>query len=199
MNLPPASASLERAANWSWWVLVCAAAVLAVLALLWYLRVIVLPVMVALTIAPALLRSRRGVRRRFERPAATLALLVGLAVVAGLIAIVTSSVIGDERLAAASGGAGLMSGSLMRREQRVIERLRVSLEKAHAGWVTGKGTLRMERSAFQSGAVRRGQPVEGLETSCVRRGSHDHEELVLFWKPLPSPSPRTRCLRGPNR
>ena len=93
MNLSPAPANLERAANWSWRVLVCAAAVLAVLALLWYLRVIVLPVMLALTIAPALSPVAERVRRRFERQAATLALLVGLAVVAGLIAIVTSSVI----------------------------------------------------------------------------------------------------------
>ena len=41
VNLPPVPASLERAAAWSWRLLVCAAAALAVLALLWYLRVIV--------------------------------------------------------------------------------------------------------------------------------------------------------------
>ena len=52
--LPPVPASLERAAGWSWRLLVCAAVALAVLALLWYLRVIVLPIMIALTIAPAL-------------------------------------------------------------------------------------------------------------------------------------------------
>ena len=93
MNLSPVPTSLERAASWSWRVLVCAAALLAVLALLWYLRVIVLPVMLALTIAPALSPIADRVRRRFQRPAATLALLVGLAVVAGLLAIVTASVI----------------------------------------------------------------------------------------------------------
>ena len=88
MNLPQVPRNLERAAAWSWRVLVCAAAGLAVLAVLWYLRVIVLPVMVALTIAPALTPVARLLRSfRLERPAAGLALLTGLAVVAGLIAI----------------------------------------------------------------------------------------------------------------
>jgi predicted PurR-regulated permease PerM len=75
-------------------VLVCAATALAVLALLWYLKVIVVPIMIALTIAPALTPVAHRLRRmRLERPSAALALLTGLAVVAGLIAIVTSSVI----------------------------------------------------------------------------------------------------------
>ena len=92
--LPPVPASVERAAAWSWRVLVCAAAGLAVLALLWYLRVIVVPIMVALTIAPTLAPLAEWLRqRRLERPAPTLALLAGLAVVAALIAIVTSSVL----------------------------------------------------------------------------------------------------------
>jgi putative heme transporter len=74
--------------------LVCAAALLAVFTLLWYLRVIVLPIMVALTIAPALAPVAGWLRSvRLERPAAALALLAGLAVVAGLIAIVTTSVL----------------------------------------------------------------------------------------------------------
>jgi putative heme transporter len=87
--------NLERAAGWSWRLLVCAAALLAVLTLLWFLRVIVLPVMVALTIAPALapLAGRLRSLRRFERAAPALALLAGLAVVAGLVAIVTTSVL----------------------------------------------------------------------------------------------------------
>lgn len=93
MNLPPVPTSLERAASWSWRVLVCAAALLAVLAALWYVRVIVLPIMVALTIAPALTPLAGMLRRRLGRPAAALALLVGLAVLAGLIAIVTTSVL----------------------------------------------------------------------------------------------------------
>jgi putative heme transporter len=92
VNLPPVSANLERAASWSWRALVCAAALFAVLAVLWYGRVIVLPTMLALTIAPALSPLARVIRRRLGRPAAALALLVGLVVVAGLIAIVTSSV-----------------------------------------------------------------------------------------------------------
>jgi predicted PurR-regulated permease PerM len=91
VNVPPVPTSLERAASWSWRVLVCAAALLVVLAVLWYFRVIVLPVMIALTIAPALSPVARLLRRRLGRAAAALALLFGLAVVAGLIAIVTTS------------------------------------------------------------------------------------------------------------
>ena len=87
-------ANLDRAAGWSWRLLVCAAAAVAVTALLWYLRVIVVPAMVALTIAPALTPVAGLLRRRrLERPAAAVALLLGLGVVAGLIAIVTTSVL----------------------------------------------------------------------------------------------------------
>ena len=94
MQVPPVPSSLERAAGWSWRVLACAAVVVAALFVLWYLRVIVLPIMVALTIAPALSPVAALLRRaRLERPAAGLALLTGLAVVAGLIAIVTASVL----------------------------------------------------------------------------------------------------------
>jgi putative heme transporter len=94
MNLPPVPQNVERAAAWSWRLLVCAAAAAAIVALLWYLRVIVLPIMVALTVAPALAPIAARLRAmRLERPAAAIALLTGLAVVAGLIAIVTTSVI----------------------------------------------------------------------------------------------------------
>jgi putative heme transporter len=94
VKVPPVPSSLDRAAGWSWRLLACAAAVLGVLAVLWYLKVIVLPIMVALTIAPALSPVAASLRRvRLERPAAGLALLTGLAVVAGLIAIVTTSVL----------------------------------------------------------------------------------------------------------
>ena len=87
-------AGLDRAANWAWRLLVCAAAILVVLATLWYVRVIVLPAIVALTIAPALTPLTARLRQlRLERPAAGLALLAGLAVVAGLVAIVTASVV----------------------------------------------------------------------------------------------------------
>jgi putative heme transporter len=94
VELPEVPLNLQRAASWSWRLLVCAAAVLAGLAVLWYLRVIVLPAMVALTIAPALTPLAGVFRRvRLERPAAAFALLAGLAVVAGLAAIVTTSVL----------------------------------------------------------------------------------------------------------
>jgi putative heme transporter len=92
---PPVSATVERAAAWTWRLLVCAAGLAAVLALLWYLRVIVLPVAVALTIAPALapVASWARGRRFLERPAAALALLVGLGTAAVLVAIVAVSIV----------------------------------------------------------------------------------------------------------
>ncbi len=94
MRIPPVPPNLERAASWAWRILACAAALFAVLALLWYVRVIVLPTMIALTIAPALTPVAQVLRRRgLRRPAAALALVVGLAVVAGLLAIVTGSVL----------------------------------------------------------------------------------------------------------
>ncbi|HEV3479777.1 MAG TPA: AI-2E family transporter [Gaiellaceae bacterium] len=94
MNIPPVPPNVERAAAWAWRLLICGAALAVVLVLLWYLRVIVLPIMVALTIAPALTPLADRFRRaRLHRPAAALALVTGLAVVAGLIAIVTTSVL----------------------------------------------------------------------------------------------------------
>jgi putative heme transporter len=94
VNVPPVPTNLDRAASWAWRLLVCAATLLAVLAVLWFFRVIVLPTMVALTIAPALAPVAAQLRRlRLERPAAGLALLFGLGVVAGLAAIVTTSVL----------------------------------------------------------------------------------------------------------
>jgi predicted PurR-regulated permease PerM len=98
VKVPPVPANLQLVAAWSWRLLVCAAAVVAVLALLWYVRVIVVPAMIALTIAPALTPLAGLLRRlRLERPAAALALIAGLAVVAGLVAIVTASVISQYR------------------------------------------------------------------------------------------------------
>jgi putative heme transporter len=94
VKLPPVPANLQLLAGWSWRLLVCAAAVVALLALLWYVRVIVVPAMIALTIAPALTPLAGRLRRlHLERPAAAIALIAGLAVVAGLIAIVTASVL----------------------------------------------------------------------------------------------------------
>ena len=87
-------AGLDRATGWAWRLLVCGAALLVLLAILWSVRVIVLPAMVALTIAPALTPLAARLRQlRLERPAAGLALLAGLAVLAGLVAIVTTSVL----------------------------------------------------------------------------------------------------------
>jgi predicted PurR-regulated permease PerM len=95
MELPPLPVNLERAAAWCWRLLVCAAALAVVGAVLWYLRVIVLPVAVALTLAPALspLASWFRRRRHLERPAVALALLTGLAAVAALVAVATVSVV----------------------------------------------------------------------------------------------------------
>jgi predicted PurR-regulated permease PerM len=95
VKVPPVSESMDRAAAWTWRLLVCAAALSVVLALIWYVRVIALPIAVALTIAPALspLASWFRGRRHLERPAAALALLTGLAVVVLLIAIVAVSVV----------------------------------------------------------------------------------------------------------
>jgi predicted PurR-regulated permease PerM len=95
VNLPATTLSVQRAAAWSWRLLVSAAALAALLALLWYLRVIVLPVAVALTIAPAVspVASWFRGRRLLQRPAAALALLTALALVTVLFAIVAVSVV----------------------------------------------------------------------------------------------------------
>ena len=108
LNLPPVPLSLKRAASWSWRLLVCAAAAFSVLVVLRYLSVIVLPVMFALTIAPALTPVAGTLRRRLGRPAAAVALLFGLAVVAGLIAIVAISVLAqyDELVDSLSRASG---------------------------------------------------------------------------------------------
>jgi predicted PurR-regulated permease PerM len=94
MKVPPVPTGLDRAAGWAWRLLAVAVAAIGVLAVLWYFRVIVLPAMIALTIAPALTPVANLVRRiRLRRPAAAVALVTGLAVIAGLIAIVTVSVL----------------------------------------------------------------------------------------------------------
>ena len=88
--IPP---GFDRAAGWAWRLLVCAARDRARPLLLWYLKVIVLPAIVALTIAPALTpiadRLRRaGARASGRGGGAPRRLLV----VAGLVAIVTVSI-----------------------------------------------------------------------------------------------------------
>lgn len=94
MRVPPVPVSLDRAAGWTWRLLVCLAGLVAVLALLVFLKAVVLPALVALTIAPALLPLTDWLRRRgVGRPAAALSLVVALALVAGLIALVTTSIV----------------------------------------------------------------------------------------------------------
>ena len=90
------------------------ARVAAVLALLWYLRVIVLPAVIALTVAPALTPLARWLRTRVGRPAAAMALTVGIIVVAGLIALVTTSVVAeyDELRDSVSSGVDDVTGWL---------------------------------------------------------------------------------------
>jgi predicted PurR-regulated permease PerM len=115
MRVPPVPSGLDRAAGWAWRLLAVAAAAIAALALLWYFRVIVLPTMVALTIAPALTPVANLFRRlRLRRPAAAVALVTGLAVVAGLVAIVTLSVLAqyDDLADAVSDGVDEVTSTL---------------------------------------------------------------------------------------
>jgi predicted PurR-regulated permease PerM len=107
VRLPPPPAGLDRAAGWAWRLLVCALALAAAIALLWYLRVVVLPAIVALTIAPAFTPVAGWLRRRgFGRAAPGTALVIGIAVIAGLVALVTTSVVAeyDELSAAVQAG-----------------------------------------------------------------------------------------------
>jgi putative heme transporter len=148
MRVPPVPAGLDRAAGWAWRLLAVAAATIAVLALLWYFRVIVLPAMIALTIAPALTPVASLVRRlRLERPAAAVALVTGLAVVAGLVTIVTFSVLAqyDELRDAVSEGTDEITSTLedepfnlsLDRSQDLDETLRDSWDAVSGYLVTG--------------------------------------------------------------
>lgn len=93
MRVPTIPPGFDRAAGWAWRLLVCAGAIALVLFLLWYLKVIVLPAIVALTVAPALMPIADRLRRAgLERLAPAVALLVGLLVLAGLVSIVTVSI-----------------------------------------------------------------------------------------------------------
>ncbi|HEX2506086.1 MAG TPA: AI-2E family transporter [Gaiellaceae bacterium] len=116
MKLPSVPTNLAQAASWIWRLLVCAGGAAVVIALLWYLRVIVLPVMIALTIAPALSPVADWFRRRrvFEKPAAALAMLVGLIVIAALIAVVAVSLVEqfDELAASVSEAVDEIIGQL---------------------------------------------------------------------------------------
>ncbi len=115
MKVPPVSSGLDRAAGWSWRLLVCAAAVALVVTLLWYLNVIVLPAIIALTVAPAL-TPLSGLLRRLGlgRAAPGTALAVGFLVLAGLVGIVTISVAQeyDELATAVRQGLDDLTGRL---------------------------------------------------------------------------------------
>ncbi|MEZ5101931.1 MAG: AI-2E family transporter [Thermoleophilia bacterium] len=107
MRVPPVPRSLDRASGWAWRLLLCAAALVAVLALLVFLQVIVLPVLVALTISPALLPLTDWLRcRGIGRPAAAISLVLAIALVAGLAALVAVSIVSqyDELADAAQRG-----------------------------------------------------------------------------------------------
>jgi predicted PurR-regulated permease PerM len=94
VKVPAVPAGLDRAAGWCWRLIVCAAAAAGVFFLLWWLKVIVLPMIVALTICPALTALSNWLRRRgLGRAAPGTALLAGLLVVAGLISVVAVSII----------------------------------------------------------------------------------------------------------
>lgn len=97
------TSGFDRAAAWAWRLLACAAALGLVLFLLWYLNVIVLPAIIALTIAPVLTPIADWLRRRgWNRLAPTIALLFGLLLIAGLLTVITVSVArGYEELAEA--------------------------------------------------------------------------------------------------
>jgi len=96
MKVPPVPTGLERAGGWAWRLLVVAAAASLFLALLWYLKVIVLPAIIALTIAPALTPLAGWLRRHgLGRAAPATALVAGVAVVAALVAVVTASLAAD--------------------------------------------------------------------------------------------------------
>jgi predicted PurR-regulated permease PerM len=107
-RVPTVPPGLDRAAGWAWRLLVCVAALAGVVAVLWYLRVIVLPAIVAVTIAPALTPLADRLRRAgLVRGAAAGALVIGLLLVAALIAIVTASVVQEYDELVASVRKGL--------------------------------------------------------------------------------------------
>ena len=137
MKLPAAPQNLERATGWAWRLLVCTAALALVLALLWYLRVIVLPIAVALTIAPALspLASWFRRRRHLERPAAALALLTGLVLVLGLVGVATISVVEqfDELRTAVSRAVDDIAGQLAGRADRAALKREPTSSSRHSG------------------------------------------------------------------
>jgi putative heme transporter len=108
VGIPAVPDGLARASGWAWRLLICAAALAVVVTLLWYLRVIVLPAIVALTIAPALTPLADRLRRAgLGRAAPATALVLGLVAVAGLVAVVTASLVQEYDELVVSVRAGL--------------------------------------------------------------------------------------------
>jgi predicted PurR-regulated permease PerM len=94
LRIPHPPQALDHVAGWVWRLLLVAAAGVLLVWLLSYLSVIVVPAVVAITISPALMPVADALRRRgLERPAPAIALLTGIAVISGLVAIVAVSVV----------------------------------------------------------------------------------------------------------
>ena len=145
MTVPPVPSGLNHAAGWTWRLLVCAVGVVAVLALLWYLEVIVLPALIALTIAPALTPLAGALRRRgLDRAAPGIALVVALALVITLASVVTASVASqyDELEVAVRQGLDELTARLEREPFNVsFERTGNISESARRAWTGASGYL----------------------------------------------------------
>jgi len=152
-GVPAVPLSLERAAGWAWRLLACAAAAVAVVALLWYLRVIVLPAIIALTVAPALTPLAGRLRRAgLGRAAPGTALVVGILVIAALVAVVTASVVQeyDELVDSVRQGVDDLTGRLER------DPFNVSLERDLDASLSGVWS---ETSTYLVSGVRSGFSV----------------------------------------
>jgi predicted PurR-regulated permease PerM len=115
LRIPRPPTALDHAAGWAWRLLLLVAAGALVVWVLTYLSVIVIPSVIAVTVSPALMPIADALRRRgLERPAPGVALLVGIAVVAGLVAIVAVSVVAqyDELADAVRRGVDEITGWL---------------------------------------------------------------------------------------
>lgn len=152
MRVPAVSPNVDRAAAWAWRLLVCLAVIVVVLALLWYVRVIVLPAIVALTIAPALTPVSDWLRRRgLGRASPGLALVAGLAAVVGLFSLVTVSVAAesDELAAAVRDAVGDLT------ERLEDDPFNLSLERGR-GLDASLGDAWRETSTYLVSGVRSG-------------------------------------------
>lgn len=111
MRTAPVPRSLDLVAGWSWRIVACAVPLVGALVVLWYVRVIVSPTLVALTLAPALMPLAAALRRRVGRSAAALALLIALALVAALVVVVARSIAGEYDALADAVGRGVQNAT----------------------------------------------------------------------------------------